>query len=72
MSTLATIKRMVFDDLLATDFAAIDQRSEHSFAEARRSPEHREALRALAQKRDPRYHDAAHMEEVVERMRSRS
>jgi enoyl-CoA hydratase/carnithine racemase len=72
VSTLATIKRMVFDDLLATDFDAIDERSEQSFAEARRSPEHREALRALGQKRDPRFHDAAHMAEVVERMRSRS
>ncbi len=72
VGTLATIKRMVFDDLLASDFAAIDERSERSFAEARRSPEHREALRALAQKREPRFHDAEHMAEVIERMRSRS
>lgn len=72
VSTLATIKRMIFEDLLASDFAAIDRRSEESFAAARRSPEHREALSALGQRREPRYHDATHMDGVVERMRSRS
>ena len=72
VSTLSTIKRMVFDDLLTTDFATIDKRSEQNFSDARRSPEHREALRALAQKRDPQYHDVAHMAEIVARMSGRS
>lgn len=71
-STLATIKRMVFEDLLARDFAEIDRRSEEEFSAARRSPEHREALSALGQRREPRYHDAEHMSSVAERMRRRS
>ena len=70
-STLATIKRMIFEDLLASDFEAIDRRSEDHFAAARRSPEHREALSALGQRREPRYHDAEHMAGVEERMRRR-
>ena len=70
--TLATIKRMVFEDLLAGDYSAIDRRSEEEFAAARRSPEHREALGALAQRRPPRYHDPEHMASVAERMRRRS
>ena len=71
-STLATIKRMVFEDLLAGDFSEIDRRSEEEFSAARRSPEHREALSALGQRREPRYHDAEHMSSVAERMRRRS
>ena len=71
-STLATIKRMVFEDLLARDFPEIDRRSEEAFAAARLSPEHREALSALGQRREPRYHDAEHMASVAERMRRRT
>lgn len=63
-SSLRVIKRMMMEDLLATDLSTIERRSTENFAAGRKSPEHREALLALREKRPPRYHDDAYMAEV--------
>ncbi|TAJ16874.1 MAG: enoyl-CoA hydratase/isomerase family protein [Dehalococcoidia bacterium] len=67
-STLKVIKRMLMEDLLSTDLTTIDRRSSVNFADARRTAEHREALYALRERRDPRYHDEAYMAELTARV----
>jgi len=62
--TLRVIKKMMLDDMLATDFAKVEQRSSDNFAASRQTAEHREALLALRERRPPRYHDTAYMDEV--------
>ncbi len=64
-TSLSVIKRMLMEDLLSTDLTTIERRSGENFAAGRRSPEHREALFALREKRPARFHDAEHMAEVV-------
>jgi enoyl-CoA hydratase/carnithine racemase len=63
--TLRIIKRMMMEDLLATDLSAIKRRSGDNFSAARKTAEHREALLALREKRPPRYHDNDYMAELA-------
>lgn len=63
--TLRTIKRMVMEDLLATDLSTIERRSVQEFAAARLSVEHREGLRAFREKRPPRFHDRDYMSDLA-------
>ncbi len=66
--TLGIIKRMMMEDLLANDLTIVERRSSKNFADARKTAEHREALLALREKRDPRFHDEAYMAELTERV----
>lgn len=66
--TLRVIKRMIMEDLLANDLTIVERRSTKNFADARKTAEHREALLALREKRDPRFHDEAYMAELTERV----
>ena len=68
-STLRTIKELTFRELFAPSLEATEQRSQSTFNAALQTPEHREAIRAFAEKRAPRFHDAERMREVVEEMR---
>jgi enoyl-CoA hydratase/carnithine racemase len=63
-STLKTIKRMIMEDLLASDLSTIERRSSGNFSEARKTSQHREALLALREKRPPRFHDNEYMAEL--------
>jgi len=67
-TTLHAIKRMLMEDLLANDLPAIERRSGENFAAARATAEHREALYAIRERRPPRYHDTAYMEELAARI----
>ncbi len=67
-STLKVIKRMLFEDMLATDLTTIERRSGENFAAARKTAEHREALYAIREKRAPRYHDVSYMEDLAGRV----
>jgi len=66
--TLKVIKRQLMEDLLATDLSMVQRRSNENFAEARKTPEHREALYALRERRAPRYHDEAYMAEMADKV----
>ncbi|MBI51887.1 MAG: hypothetical protein CL779_01540 [Chloroflexi bacterium] len=66
-NTLHTIKEMIFQDMTATSFKEIAQRSINNFADARKSIEHREALLALQEKRKPKFHDAVHIKKISEK-----
>jgi enoyl-CoA hydratase/carnithine racemase len=68
ISSLATIKRMLWDDLAATDVSSVWRRSGENFANARKTPEHREALLALREKRKPNFHDVKYMEDLEEKI----
>lgn len=67
-STLRTVKKMTFDDLFAPTLEATEQRSRVEFDAALQTPEHREAVRAFAERRAPRFHDAEYMRGVIEEM----
>lgn len=67
-STLRVIKRMLMEDLLASDLTTIERRSAANFAAARGTAEHREALYALRERRAPRYHDEAYMADLAARI----
>lgn len=64
-TTLKVIKRQLMEDLLATDLSMVKRRSDENFAAARKTPEHREGLYALRERRAPRYHDEAYMAELA-------
>jgi enoyl-CoA hydratase/carnithine racemase len=64
-STLKIIKRMMMEDLLASDLSTIERRSGGNFSESRKTVQHREALLALREKRPPRYHDNEYMAELA-------
>ena len=66
-NTLFTIKEMVFQDMVATSFQEVANRSIDNFADARKSAEHREALLALLEKRKPKFHDIEHMKKIFDR-----
>lgn len=68
ISTLATIKRLIWDDVAATDVASVWRKSSETFARARTTTEHREALLALKDKRAARFHDDEYMAELAERI----
>lgn len=68
ISSLATIKRMLWDDLAATDVASVWRKSSENFANARKTPEHREALLALREKRKPKFHDTEYMEDLADKV----
>ena len=68
-STLRTIKEMTYRELFSPSYETTDRRSTSTFNAALETPEHREAIRAFAEKRTPRFHDAERMREVVEEMR---
>jgi enoyl-CoA hydratase/carnithine racemase len=72
ISTLATIKRMIWDDLAAIDVASVWRKSSDKFAESRKTPEHREALLALKDKRKSNFHDTKYMEELAEKIARRT
>ena len=67
-STLKVIKRQLMEDLLATDLSMVQRRSNENFAEARKTPEHREALYALRERRAPKYHDPEYMAEMADKV----
>ncbi len=61
--TLRKIKELVWQDLReGTDFEVVAHRSSTTFSAALLSAEAREAVRAFGEKRQPRFHDAEHME----------
>ena len=64
-STLTIIKRMMMEDLLASDLSTIERRSGVNFSQSRKTAQHREALLALREKRPPRYHDNEYMAELA-------
>ncbi|MDA0352708.1 MAG: enoyl-CoA hydratase-related protein [Chloroflexi bacterium] len=64
-TSLRVIKRMMMEDLLSTDLTTIERRSSENFGTGRKSPEHREALLALKEKRPPRYQDVEYMAEIA-------
>ena len=68
MSTLATIKRLIWDDVVANDVASVWRKSSETFARARTTTEHREALLALKDKRVAKFHDNEYMAELAERI----
>lgn len=70
IDTLASIKRMIWDDLASTDVASVWRRSSERFAAARKTVQHREALLAMKEKRDSRFHDDSHMSELSDRIAS--
>ena len=65
-STLATIKRTIYEDMLLTEMQAAEPRSTQRFNDARKTVEHREALLAIREKRKPRFHDPEHMARVAQ------
>ncbi|MCK9496448.1 MAG: enoyl-CoA hydratase-related protein [Dehalococcoidia bacterium] len=67
-TTLKIIKRQLMEDFLTTDLTTIQRRSNENFAAARKTPEHREALYALRDRRPPRYHDEAYMLDLADRV----
>ena len=67
-ATLRVIKRMVWEDLLETDFAETSRRSAENFSAAGRTIEAREATRAFMEKRKPKFHDAEHMAHLAEEL----
>ena len=67
-STLRTIKEMTYHELFSPSYETTDRRSTSTFNAALQTPEHREAVRAFAEKRSPRFHDREHMRGVVEEM----
>ena len=68
ISTLATIKRLIWDDMAATDVSSVWRKSSETFARARTTTQHREALLALKDKRAARFHDDAYMSELADRI----
>ena len=68
ISTLANIKRMIWDDLGAVDVASVWRKSGDNFSKARQTPEHREALLALKDKRKSKFHDVEYMQELAEKV----
>ena len=68
ISTLSTIKRMIWDDVAASDVASVWRKSSEIFARARATTEHREALLALKDKRSARFHDNDYMAELADRI----
>jgi enoyl-CoA hydratase/carnithine racemase len=70
IDTLASIKRMIWDDLASTDVASVWRRSDDRFSEARKTVQHREALLAMKEKRDSRFHDDSHMSDLAGRVAS--
>jgi enoyl-CoA hydratase/carnithine racemase len=63
--TLRKIKSMVWTDLRdGMDFEGVAHRSSTSFSAALQSAEAREAVRAFGEKRNPRFHDAAYMDDL--------
>src|SRR5690606_40663909 len=52
---------------LATDLSMVQRRSNENFADARKTPEHREALYALRERRAPRYHDPEYMADMADK-----
>jgi enoyl-CoA hydratase/carnithine racemase len=70
IDTLASIKRMVWDDLASTDVSSVWRRSSERFAAARKTVQHREALLAMKEKRDSRFHDESYMSELSDRIAS--
>ena len=68
-STLRTIKEMTYRELFSPSYETTDKRSTSTFNAALQTVEHREAIRAFAEKRTPRFHDAAHMRGIEAEMR---
>jgi len=64
-ATLRTVKEMTFSDMFAPDIEATKQNSREKFDAALKTPEHREAVRAFAEKREPRFHDVEYMRGVA-------
>lgn len=63
--TLRKIKELVWQDLReGLDFETVAHRSSTTFSAALLSAEAREAVRAFSEKRQPRFHDAEHMEQM--------
>ena len=67
-STLRTIKELAYAELFSPSLETTEQRSSRTFNAALQTPEHREAIRAFAEKRAPRYHEAEYMRGIVEEM----
>ena len=67
-SSLRQIKELVWKDLLETNFDVIQKRSAERFSASVQSVEAREAVRAFAEKRQPLFHDAAHMAQLAEEL----
>ena len=67
-STLRTIKELTYRELYSPSYETTNRRSTETFNAGLQTPEHREAIRAFAEKRTPRYHDAERMREVLEEM----
>lgn len=63
--TLRQIKRLVWQDLLETDFAETTRRSGKTFSASVQSLQAREATRAFREKRPPRYHDTEYMQQLA-------
>lgn len=55
-STLASIKRLAWEELWSTDYTGTKRRSDEFFAEAEASPAFKEAMQAFAERRPPRFH----------------
>ena len=67
-STLKVIKRQLMEDMLTADLTTVQRRSNENFAAARKTPEHREALYALRERRPPRYHDPEYMADMADKV----
>lgn len=65
-SALRMIKRTIYDDMLDGTLEVTEARSTNLFQESRKTADHREALLALREKREPRYYDPEHMAGVEE------
>lgn len=61
LSSLRAIKRNIYQDMLDANVARIEERSTRLFAESRSTIAHREAIGALQERREPRFHDTQHM-----------
>ena len=65
IGTVQTVKRMTFHDFFAPDLRAAEAQSDREFAAAIQSLEHREAVRAFAEKRAPRFHEREYMQQLA-------
>jgi enoyl-CoA hydratase/carnithine racemase len=71
-STLRTVKKMMWEDLTEGGDEGTWRRANEYLLEARQTAEYREGALAFREKRDPQYHDEAHMAALREAMKAES
>lgn len=70
LSSLLAIKRNIYQDMLDANVARIEARSTQLFVDSRSTIAHREAIGALQERREPRFHDPEHMAALEARVKA--